>query len=178
MQTVYAKKDIQNKFNISLATVNNWIKTGVIPSPVNGYYSKDSYLDLVKTVESDSSRLHARANRSFSEASDIIFLGITNRERKELLIKLVEKYKSSSLTIVEAIACLGKQILISNNLYKENSAIYSELNNICVKDNIFKDFIIENKDDDILGAFYQSVQTIASKSKNGSFLLRQHCFLQ
>jgi len=27
------KKDIQDKFNISLETVNNWIKTGVIPPP-------------------------------------------------------------------------------------------------------------------------------------------------
>ena len=169
MQTVYVKKDIQNKFNISLATVNNWIKTGVIPSPVNGCYSKDSYLDLVKTIESESNRLHSRANRSFSNTSDIIFLGITNRNRKELLIELVERYKSSSLSISEAISCLGKQILISNGLYKEVSEIYAELNKIYAGENIFKDFIIENKDDDILGAFYQSVQTIANKSKNGSF---------
>ena len=169
MQKVYAKKDIQNKFNISLATVNNWIKTGFIPSPVNGFYSKDSYINLIKTIESDTNRLHARANRSFSDVSDIIFLGITNRERKELLIKLVERFKSTTLSITEGIACLGKQILSSNSLYIEESEIYSELNKIYDKDNIFQDFIIENKDDDILGAFYQSVQTIASKSKNGSF---------
>lgn len=169
MQTVYSKKDIQNKFNISLATVNNWIKTGVIPSPVNGFYSKDSFFKLVKSLESNPTRLHARANRSFSDASDIIFLGITNRKRKDLLIKLVERYKSSSLSVSEAIACLGKQILISNRLYEADSEIYVEINKIYERENIFEDFIIENKDDDILGAFYQSVQTIASKSKNGSF---------
>ncbi|MDD7013752.1 MAG: N-6 DNA methylase [Spirochaetales bacterium] len=168
-QTSYAKKDIQKKFNISLATVNNWIKTGVIPSPENGFYTKESYLKLIKSIESDSIRLQARANRSFSDTSDIVFLGITNRQRKELLIKLVEKFKTSSLSVLEAIACLGKQILISNNLYNEKSEIYSELNKIHVKENIFADFIIENEDDDILGAFYQSVQTIATKSKNGSF---------
>ena len=50
----YSKKDIQKRFNISLATVNNWIKTGVIPSPRNGLYSQDSFFDLVKSIELNS----------------------------------------------------------------------------------------------------------------------------
>ena len=39
LKTSFTKKDIQSRFNISLATVNNWIKTGVIPSPTNGRYT-------------------------------------------------------------------------------------------------------------------------------------------
>ena len=169
MQVLYSKKDIQKKFNISLATVNNWIKTGVIPSPKNGYYSKESYFNLIKSVEMDSNRLKTRANRSFSKASDLVFLGITNSDRKDLLRKLVEKYRGSSLSVLEAIVCLGRQILSSNSLYFENSEIFCELNKLYVGENPFKDFVIKNEDDDILGAFYQSVQSISSKSKNGSF---------
>lgn len=169
MQAVYSKKDIQNKFNISLATVNNWIKTGVIPSPKNGYYSRESYFKLIKSVEMDSNRLKARANRSFSNESDLIFLGITELDRKKLLVKLVEEYRKSSLSVAEAVACLGKQILISSGLYIENSEIFCELNKLYNSENPFKDFIIKNEDDDILGAFYQSVQSVSAKSKNGSF---------
>ena len=64
----FVKKDIQNRFNISLATVNNWIKTGVIPAPKDGYYTKDIYSALVKSIEIDSLRLQSRANRSYQNS--------------------------------------------------------------------------------------------------------------
>ncbi|MBR7064564.1 MAG: restriction endonuclease, partial [Treponema sp.] len=98
LKSTFAKKDIQNKFNISLATVNNWIKTGIIPSPTNGYYTKDVYSNLIKSIEKHSNKLQSRANRSYQNSSDIIFLGIKNKERKELLVNLVNEYKNSNLS--------------------------------------------------------------------------------
>ena len=165
----FAKKDIQNKFNISLATVNNWIKTGVIPSPENGFYTKDVYSSLVRLIENNNDRLHSRANRSRQSSSNIYFLGIKERKRKELLLELISVFENSNLSIKEAIACLGKQILINNDLYDENSEIYAKINKVYNGKNIFIEFHIENKSDDILGAFYQSVQSISNKSKDGSF---------
>ena len=169
LKSTFAKKDIQNRLNISLATVNNWIKTGVIPSPENGYYTKDVYSNLIKTIENSNDRLQSRANRSNQNSSNIIFLGIKDKERKELLLELVEEFKKNKLSVIESIACLGKQILIDNNLYDEKSEIYLKINKIYSGNNIFKNFHIENKNDDILGAFYQSIQSISSKSKDGSF---------
>lgn len=169
IKSTFAKKDIQNRFNISLATVNNWIKTGVIPSPENGYYTKDVYSNLVKSIENNNGKLQSRANRSHLNTSNIIFLGIKEKKRKELLLELIEKFKKNKLSVIESIACLGKQILIDNNLYDETSEIYSKINKIYNGKNIFENFHIENKNDDILGAFYQSVQSISSKSKDGSF---------
>ncbi len=169
INTTFAKKDIQNRFNISLATVNNWIKTGVIPSPENGYYTKDVYSNLVKSIENNKGKLQSRANRSHLNTSNIIFLGIKEKKRKELLLELIEEFKKNKLSIIESIACLGKQILIDNNLYDETSEIYLKINKIYNGKNIFKDFHIENKNDDILGAFYQSVQSISNKSKDGAF---------
>ncbi len=169
LKSTFAKKDIQNRLNISLATVNNWIKTGVIPSPENGYYTKDVYSNLIKTIENSNDRLQSRANRSNKNSSNIIFLGIKDKKRKELLLELVEEFKKNKLSVIESIACLGKQILIDNNLYDEKSEIYLKINKIYSGNNIFKNFHIENKNDDILGAFYQSIQSISSKSKDGSF---------
>ena len=169
LKSTFAKKDIQNRLNISLATVNNWIKTGVIPSPENGYYTKDVYSNLIKTIENSNDRLQSRANRSNQNSSNIIFLGIKDKKRKELLLELVEEFKKNKLSVIESIACLGKQILIDNNLYDEKSEIYLKINKIYSGNNIFKNFHIENKNDDILGAFYQSIQSISSKSKDGSF---------
>ena len=169
LKSTFAKKDIQNRLNISLATVNNWIKTGVIPSPENGYYTKDVYSNLIKTIENSNDRLQSRANRSNKNSSNIIFLGIKDIKRKELLFELVEEFKRNKLSVIESIACLGKQILIDNNLYDEKSEIYLKINKIYSGNNIFKNFHIENKNDDILGAFYQSIQSISSKSKDGSF---------
>lgn len=169
IKTNFAKKDIQNRFNISLATVNNWIKTGVIPSPENGFYTKDVYSSLVKSIENNTEKLQTRANRSLLNASNIIYLGIKEKKRKSLLLELVEVFKKSKLSVIESIVCLGKQILIDNNLYDETSEIYSKINKIYSGKNIFENFHIENKNDDILGAFYQSIQCISSKSKDGSF---------
>lgn len=165
----FVKKDIQNRFNISLATVNNWIKTGVIPAPKDGYYTKDIYSALVKSIEIDSLRLQSRANRSYQNSSDVIFLGIKDKKRKELLLNLIETFKKSTLSIQEATACLGKQLLINNDLYVENSEIFSKIKEIYNGINIFQSFNIKNKNDDILGAFYQSVQSISCKSKAGAF---------
>ena len=111
LKTAFAKKDIQNRFNISLATVNNWIKTGVIPSPKDGYYTKDVYSALITYIETNTNRLQSRANRSYQNSSYLIFLGIKDKKRKKLLAKLIEEFENSNLSIPKAVACLGKQIL-------------------------------------------------------------------
>ena len=168
-KTTFTKKDIQDRFNISLATINNWIKTGVIPPTINGSYTNEVYTLLVASIESNSNKLKTRANRSYQNTSEVIFLGIKDDERKKLLIKLIEQFKDSRLSVLEAIYCLAKQILMDNGLYDEGFEICKKINKNYDGVNIFQNYHIENKNDDILGAFYQSIQTISSKSKNGSF---------
>ncbi len=165
----FDKSDVQNRFNISLATVNNWIKTGLIPAPINGIYSNEVYTSLVAFVESSANKLKSRANRSYQNTSEIIFLDIKDKNRKELLIKLVEQFNNSNLSILEAVCCLAKQILMNNDLYIEHTEIYNKINKIYGGVNVFQSVYIENKNDDILGAFYQSIQSSATKSKDGSF---------
>lgn len=168
-QELFEKKDIQKKFQISLATVNNWIKTGIIPSPTNGFYTKEVFEDLIKSIETNMNKLHSRANRSFKNSSTLVYLGIKDKKRKTLLENLVKQFETTNISVKEAVVCLGKQILQNNNLYNKDSEIYEKLNQTYNGTNFFHDFYIENKNDDILGAFYQSIQSIANKSKDGSF---------
>ncbi|MBQ2530289.1 MAG: restriction endonuclease, partial [Treponema sp.] len=79
----YTKKDIQEKFNVSQATVENWIKTGTLSPPSNGKYSDKIFYSIVKKIESE--KLKSRANRTYSKSSGTVYLGIKKKERKELL---------------------------------------------------------------------------------------------
>lgn len=153
----YTKKDIQEKFNVSQATVENWIKTGTLPPPSNGKYSDKIFYSIVKKIESE--KLKSRANRTHSKSSGTVYLGIKKKERKELLEKLVASFKESGISIDDAVSFLSVQILSCNGLCRKKTT----------DENPFKDFFIKNEDDDILGAFYQSVQSIGKKSKSGSF---------
>lgn len=153
----YTKKDIQEKFNVSQATVENWIKTGTLPPPSNGKYSDKIFYSIVKKIESE--KLKSRANRTYSKSSGTVYLGIKKKERKELLEKLVASFKESGISIDDAVRFLSVQILSCNGLCRKKTT----------DENPFKDFFIKNEDDDILGAFYQSVQSIGKKSKSGSF---------
>ena len=61
------------------------------------------YTSLVAFVESSANKLKSRANRSYQNTSEVIFLGIKDDERKKLLIKLIEQFKDSvSYTPLEA----------------------------------------------------------------------------
>lgn len=168
-ESVFKKEDICAAFNISLATVNNWIKTELIPAPSEGGYSKKKYTEIIEKIKCDSDKLKMRANRSFLHESDTVFLGIKDKARKSLLINLIACFKQSGYSIFQGVCALGARILICNNLYDKKSSIYEELEKEHKDVSIFNDFFIKNENDDILGAFYQSVQSTAKKSSGGSY---------
>ena len=116
------------------------------------------------------------------EKSEIIFLGITDVKRKKLLVSLIDKYKQSKLSINEAVLALSFALLRSNKLIKKNwkSNEHSKIDNLLsswirmaknqkVITKIYSQYEIENLNDDILGAFYQSIQSISRKSHLGSY---------
>lgn len=102
-------------------------------------------MTLVNSIETNAHRLQSRANRSYQNFSDIVFLGIKDKKRKELLVNLIEEFENSNLSIMESLACLGKQILINNDLYNENSAIYTKINRIYTGKTFSKNFILKIK---------------------------------
>jgi len=177
MQVLMRKEDIRDFLGISLATVNNWIKTSVIPSPDQGdKYSEESFHKVVSTIKSGSIKLNGRANRSQVDGKYITFLGIKDKDRKQLLLEVIDKYENSELSIHEGVIALSISILKSNNLFSEGSVIYkkiidwiSQLNSSIEKLNLHFDYNIANLDDDFIGAFYQSIQSISERSNSGSY---------
>jgi type I restriction-modification system DNA methylase subunit len=183
MPQLRTKPALAGRLGISLATVNNWIKTREIPLPDNGDgYSEDAFRSIVKKIESNQNKLSSRANRRLAEAKKVYYLNIKEKERKILLNNVIETYENSGLGISEGVLALTLAQLRSsgfiapdwqpNNVSKIDSLLSSwlaETKNHKTIQNLLADFDIPNKDDDILGAFYQSIQNIAQKSTAGSY---------
>ena len=175
--SIMSKKDISELLGISLATINNWIKVGIFPMP-NLYdsYSREVAIKAIDLIKKSQSKLNSRANRSQANKKFITYLGITGRERKELLSSIILKYEKSSFSIDEAVLALIIAMLKYNRLYIENSSIYKKIQTwlveLCRDENIgnlFLEYSLPNKDDDFIGAFYQSIRSISEKSQIGSY---------
>ena len=177
MQVLLRKEDIRDSLGISLATVNNWIKTSIIPAPDYGdRYTENTYNEIVQKIKKGSIKLNGRANRSQIDSKYITYLGIKEKSRKQLLEQIVDRYECSGLSTHEGVIALAITMLKSNNLFNEKTIVYKtiltwieEINSNLSILSIFSDFTILNMDDDFIGAFYQSVQSISAKSLTGSY---------
>jgi tRNA1(Val) A37 N6-methylase TrmN6 len=180
MQNVLNKEAISNTLGISLATVNNWIKTEVIPSPdTSNRYNEQTFDYIINKIKTDTQRLNSRANRSLLGKKNISYLGITNTNRKKLLENLVRNFEESKLSISDGVLALAITLLKSNgliNLPLQDSKIEAlisswilESGNPQTVQNLFSQYDIQNQNDDLLGAFYQSIQSTARKSNFGSY---------
>ncbi|MDR2433929.1 MAG: N-6 DNA methylase [Treponema sp.] len=183
MDALMRKETISEKLGVSLAAVNNWIKTAVIPSPdVQNYYSKASFDHIIHTLENTPDRLNARANRSLQNKKEKCYLGISGKKRKKVLDALIDDFEKSNLPIDDGVLALSFALLRSNKLIKENwqsnkcSKIDSLLSDWIIKSGnrdavrrLYSQYEIPNFDDDILGAFYQSIQSVSQKSNTGSY---------
>ena len=182
MKVLLRKEEIGNNLGISLATVNNWIRTHVIPPPdMENYYSRSAFDSIIGSVK-NTLRLHSRANRSLLEKKHICYLGITDRARRKLLYNLVSRFEQSGLSIEEGVLALAFAVLRSNNLIEDNWGINGDSrtdvllskwmgkskNQTRVKE-LYSAYEIRNNNDDMLGAFYQSIQSVAQKSRAGSY---------
>jgi len=183
MDTLVSKEALSEKLGVSLATVNNWIKTRVIPQPDCGnFYTLSIFENILDKVKSDSKRLNSRANRTLLKKKNLHSQGIADKDRKELLAKIVNAFEKSDLSIDEGVQAFSFAVLRSANLIDEKwqKNTNSELDKLLsqwIKNyvdqdriiNFFMDYKIPNRNDDILGAFYQSILNISQKSGSGSF---------
>jgi tRNA1(Val) A37 N6-methylase TrmN6 len=177
---------LAERLGISTATVRNWIKTGVIPPPDAGNAWSPAAADALIEKLKNTPRLNARANRSRAGGKRVCYLGITDRARKKLLRRLVADFEASGLSISAGVLALALAQLKHHKLIRDNWRTGSDsktaallldwlaqcegppniLANITA---LFSVYHIENRDDDLLGAFYQSIQNTAQKSGAGSY---------
>jgi len=96
MDVLVQKETISEEPGVSLATVNNWIKTHVIH--VQKYYSRRTFNHIIKN---DQTRLSSGANRTLQAKKNLCCPGITNKDRKKTLSILVNDFENSNLSINE-----------------------------------------------------------------------------
>jgi len=180
---MFTKRNLSEALGVSLATINNWIKTQVIPAPDDQkYYRKKTYEFIIKTFKNNHTRLNSRANRTLSGKKYLCYLGITNKERKQLLANLVNDFEKFKLTIDDGVLAASFAILRSNKLIDADwqpnsntkldfilSQMFKQTQNQNIVKHLFDKYEIPNNNDDILGAFYQSIQSISQKSYSGSY---------
>ena len=117
MDAFVSKETISEELGISLSTVNNWIKTQVIPAPDNqNCYTQSSFEYIINIVKGDQLRLNSRANRTFLRKKTLCCLGITSKDRKRLLSNLVNDFEISGLSVDEGLWARSFAILRSNKL--------------------------------------------------------------
>jgi type I restriction-modification system DNA methylase subunit len=177
------KEAISEELEISLATVNNWIKTRVIPPPdIRNYYSKAAFDCIINKIKKDATRLNSGANRTLSGKRRVSCLGITDKNRRKLLDNLAADFEKSNLSVDDGVLALAFAVLRSNKLIdtdrqcNANSKIDALLSGWIKKSadpdivkRLYFRYEIQNNNDDILGAFYQSIQSISQKSSSGSY---------
>jgi tRNA1(Val) A37 N6-methylase TrmN6 len=183
MGNLLKKEHIGEKLGISLATVNNWIKTQVIPPPdVLDHYSQSTFVSIIEKIKNEPSRLNSRANRSLLEKKYICYLGITEKSRRSLLETIVTEFETAELPLSDGVLALALAILRTNKIIDNDwqintntrldsllSSWIRETKNPVLVKTLYSKYEIPNQDDDILGAFYQSLQSISQKSTLGAY---------
>jgi predicted RNA methylase len=180
---VIRKKQIEDTLGVSAATVNNWIRTHVIPPPDrHGYYIEAVYEAIIRQLTEHSHRLSARANRLLSTHKQICYAGIRDRSRRKLLEMLVRRHEDSGLPTTDGVLAVGLAMLRTSGLLPDKPQLFpcspldeqverwlAESRNADQVLACYADCEIPDAGDDLLGAFYQSVQETAHKSKHGSY---------
>jgi predicted RNA methylase len=182
--------DIRRDLNVSDATINNWIKTGVIPAYVDeDGYDDEMYIDLINDIHSRQNRLQKRANRQ-SNHSGSGYSGILMSIKNRLIIDKLKEIMSDSkcspdhLIFVVAVIILERKYLVncrtgSKNIYiSSQNPVFTAFLNSWMHEfgsgslSLYHRLIIFDYPDnetDFLGALYDSLRTVADKSINGAY---------
>jgi type I restriction-modification system DNA methylase subunit len=180
------KKDIQDLFRISYATIHNWKKTGFIPNYPNGeYYEEELFQEIVNKISKQ--RLNKRANRLNTTKSLNASFNCRNTSNTINCCSSIFEKDQNSLNGFMFIICLI--------LLKRKGLVAYEISNqeleIKCKNHKFKEFIIEwekncenidlesiekleeiefpETQKDFAGICYESLRNLSEKVLTGAF---------
>ncbi len=167
--TLEKKKLLANQFQISLATLSNWIRCGVI----------DNDFEFDECTPRKIERLESRANRLLSLKRQRLYLGIKKKERKTLLDSSVDQFSGSCLSLVDGVMALLYRLVVSASFVDEGcfyefwaedaKTLGIDKNRLVAVSQFFANFTIDYQPDDFAGAFYQSISSVGDRSKLGAF---------
>ena len=178
--------NLREEFNVSSATISNWLKTGVIPPYPNGRYFEDAiYIEVIDSIKNNYSKLQKRANRSKNEVITVKTSTITRNSTKNLIDNLHNSFQKSGLSLSEFMCELSVFLLVKNKLIQfENDKITSKnldftifLENWKTKKiensinlfDIFNEIDFPTNETDFLGSTYESLRSLGEKAVSGAF---------
>jgi hypothetical protein len=181
--------DIQEEFGVSPATVNNWVKTGVIPiCPVTGY-ELDDYNRIVDKVKNQDFKLQQGTNRRENHKRTYSSVISGSIKTKLIIERLRELCSSQVYSYNDVIFVVSVILLQKNNLIKiynssdklrlsSGNLVFTKFLNdwmrLCNTDSyeLYKTLIVfdfSNDENDFIGVVYESLRTISEKSITGAF---------
>jgi hypothetical protein len=90
-------------------------------------YTESTYNEIISKIKKDGIKLSSRANRSTINNKYLIYLGIKEKSRRQLLEQIVGRFEDSELSIHEGVLALIIATLKSNKLFVENTTLYNKI---------------------------------------------------
>lgn len=176
------KEKVSQTLGISTATVENWEKAGLIPGTAQKNLLADeaAYINFVQQIRKNTqNRLKTRANRTSSSEKFTVFQGQKDPARRKLLERLIEIGQAWDVeaavvgAAVRQLECCGllverSRVWESCRVWVDKAAQKSGLSGEKIR-HLFDGVAISACNDDILGALYQSLQSLGQKAGGGSF---------
>lgn len=180
-------KDIEKELKISPATLNNWLKLGVIRlQNTNKHLNEEEFQEILLKIKK-SGKLTQRTNRTQKQSlTDSSVLN--NHSSKVVLNKIIEitknKHKPDSIACAICLILLENKNLITCNLIKNkinifctNQTFQNFINDWYKQDKkniskLYAEFKSINFPDnalDFAGYIYESIRSVADKSQSGAY---------
>lgn len=191
------KQDLQLTFGVSPATIQNWIKTKLIPSPsVTGAYSDTTFEEIKAIIDRHDSKLKFRANRKRNDSRQVHIDTLDNKKSVSVVEQIIDIHTKAESDILTTLLALSLALLNSKSLVRftvgeisnKETATASELfvkflkswqteTNAEVLKQVYTylDETVQLPDEiDLLGTVYQSLRTVSEKSDAGAFFTPSH----
>jgi len=166
------KKQVINKYNIDMATLKNWIKTG-LNIDIN---SHDIDTNVIDIFIKDNNKLSSRSNKKSSKKKVIPreLTSILNLKKLSLNIEIIDKYMTDTNNQILINTLIFKRIeIIINDVHFKNKKYLNVLlrikNNITLIDEGFKKDIDLENNNYLLGVLVQYIMGSGEQSNLGSF---------
>ncbi|PID28520.1 MAG: hypothetical protein CR982_04350 [Candidatus Cloacimonadota bacterium] len=176
-------KEVSELLSISKATINNWVKAGLIKRSEK-LFLYDEIIDVKRRIENgEISKLKSRANKISSNNRFIPTGYLSKKSSKKHIETILDRLKEFKLDIESTIFLLSTNLLLKkgeieitgDRTLKFKRSGVKEVINLWIEDRSF-DLDLELLSDlclpdevDILGIIYQSLLAEGSKSKMGSY---------
>lgn len=146
MDTLFSKAEILQQFNISSATLDNWIRTSIPDAFINNQYNAKIIQDFIQS----SGKLNARANKKKNVKIEISPDLLAYLKDTSWVYNLAQYFENNN--------CLGEDIIALMDSRELHLPTISPL-----------DTLIPNDDFYAYGVAYQILLSAGSKSEKGAY---------